>query len=187
MIFTPKTPEVDLEDMLRRYKTPRRRKKMEKAYSVNLDVVAQHARPQAMVQEFARADVAGLEAWLRPETAGVCLGLVTLGKELDDEINRISADDILASAILNEVALAWIVELAKQVRQKAAEWIGDRPLKVGPSYRPGVGRWPLAEVQDVLFAKLNTAEIGVSIDEHKIMWPNKSTSLIVPLRQISGQ
>lgn len=182
MIFVPDTPEIDLEDMLRRYKTPRRRKKMTKAYSENLEVVAQFARPQAMVEEFDRGALAGLDEWFRPETEKVCLGLVTLGGELDNEINRISADDVLASAILNEVALAWIVELAKQVRNKAADGIGDRPLKVGPGYRPGVGRWPLAQVQDVLFAKLNTAEIGVSLDEHKIMWPNKSTSLIVPLR-----
>lgn len=182
MNFVPNIPEVDLDDMLRRYKTPRRKKKMTRTYTENLAVVAQHARPQAMVQEFDRAEVAGLEAWLRPETEKVCLGLVTLGQDLDDEINRISADDVLASSVLNEVALAWIVGLAKQVRAKAAEGIGDRALKVGPGYRPGVGRWPLAEVQDVLFAKLNTAEIGVSLDDHKIMWPNKSTSLIVPLR-----
>jgi len=184
MIFVPKTPEEDLDDMLRRYKTPRRRKKMTQVYSENLDVVAKYARPQAMVEEFGQAEVAGLEAWLNAETAAVCLGLVTLGEELDEHINKMSAEDVLAGAVLTEVALAWIVDLARQVREKAAEGIGDRLLKVGPGYRPGVGRWPLAEAQDVLFAKLNTAEIGVRLDEHKIMWPNKSTSLIIPLRRV---
>lgn len=183
MIFVPDPPIVDLEDMLRRYKTPRRRKKMTQIYEQNLAVVAEHARPQAMVQEFARADVAGLEEWLDDKTEAVCLGLVTLGTELDTQIDAISADDVAAGAVLTEVALAWIVELAKQVRAKAAEGIGERPLKVGPGYRPGVGRWPL-DVQDVLFEKLDAAEIGVSLDEYKLMRPNKSTSLIIPLRSV---
>lgn len=184
MIFTPETPEVDLDDMLRRYKTPRRRKKMTKTYTENLAVVARYARPQAMVLEFDRADVAELDEWLRPETEAVCLGLVTLGQELDDYFNTFAADDVLAGAVMNEVALAWIVGLAKQVREKAREGIGDRPLKVGPGYRPGVGRWPL-EVQDVLFEKLPTAELRVALDEYKIMKPSKSTSLIIPLRSNS--
>lgn len=159
---------------------------MTAVYAEYLERVAQHARPQGMLFEFERADVAELDAWLRPETAAVCLGLVTLGEALDDYYNAATADDPLAAAVINEVALAWIVDLAQQVREKAKAGIGDRPLKVGPSYRPGVGRWPLAGVQDVLFAKLPTAEIGVRLDGHKIMWPNKSTSLIIPLRQISA-
>ena len=181
MIFTPVVPEIDIEDMLRRYKTPRRRKKMARVYEQNIAVVAEWAEPKAMVSEFAREEVAGLEAWLRPETVSVCLGLVTLGARLDEVIGARSAEDVVAGAILTEVSLAWIVALAKQVRAKAGEQIGDRSLKVGPAYRPGVGRWPL-EVQDVLFDKLDTAEIGVSLDEYKIMSPDKSTSLIIPLK-----
>ncbi|MFT5194032.1 MAG: hypothetical protein ACI85U_001038 [Candidatus Promineifilaceae bacterium] len=184
MIFTPKTPEVNLEDMLRRYKTPRRRKKMTKIYTDMLAVMLEHARPQAMFQEFDRADVAELEEWLNPETAAVCLGLVTLGPGLDKQTEALSADDVLAGAVVTEVALAWIGQLAKQVRTKANERIGDRPLKVGPGYRPGIGRWPLAQVQDLLFQKLDTAAIGVSLDEYKLMTPNKSTSLIIPLRHV---
>ena len=187
MIFIPETPEVDLDDMLRRYKTPRRRKKMTKTYTENLAVVAKYAKPQAMMLEFDRADVAELEEWLRPETVSVCLGLVTLGQELDEQVNKISAEDVLAGAVLNEVALAWIVALARQVREKAREGIGERPLKVGPGYRPGVGRWPLAEVQDVLFNKLPTADIGVTLDEYKIMKPSKSTSLVIPLRLVKSR
>ena len=159
MIFAPETPEVSLDDMLRRYKTPRRRKKMTKTYTENLAFVAQYARPRAMVFEFDRADIAELEEWLQPETAAVCLGLVTLGQELDDQIDQITAEDVLAAAVLNEVALAWVADLATQVREKAREGIGGRPLKVGPGYRPGVGRWPLADVQDLLFAKLPTADM----------------------------
>ena len=100
---------------------------------------------------------------------------------MDERVDAISAEDVAAGAVLTEVALAWIVELAKQVRAKAVEGIGDRALKVGPAYRPGVGRWPL-ETQDVLFAKLDSGQIGVSLDEFKLMRPNKSTSLIIPLR-----
>lgn len=185
MIFNPVTPTVDLEDMLRRYKTPRRRKKMTKIYGEMLAVVAEHARPKGMVQEFTRADVADLEPWLNAETEAVCLGLVTLGAELDEHLDAMSAEDVVAGAVLTEVALAWIVDLARQARAKAAEEIGDRPLKVGPGYRPGVGRWPLMEAQDLLFEKLDTAAIGVSLDEYKLMRPNKSTSLIIPLRSIN--
>ena len=109
---------------------------------------------------------------------------MTLGAELDEQIEALSAEDVAAGAVVTEVSLAWIVDIAKQVREKAADGIGERPLKIGPGYRPGVGRWPLMEAQDVLFDKLDTAAIGVSLDEYKLMRPNKSTSLIIPLRSV---
>lgn len=186
MILTPSPPQIDLEDMLRRYKTPRRRKKMTKIYTDMLAVVAEHARPQAILEEFTRAELSKLAEWLKPETEAACLAIITLGPELDTQIDQITADDIAAGAVATEVSLAWITTIAQEVRQTAKQGIGDRPLKVGPAYRPGIGRWPLTEAQDVVFSKLDAAAIGVTINEFKLMTPNKSTSLIIPLRKKSG-
>ncbi len=180
MIITPETPTTDLDDLLKRYKTPRRRKKMTPVYQAMLELVQKEAQPKALLKAFDRPDLGHLEHYLKDDDVGAGLAIVTLGAELDAAIDNLG-DDIVGQAVVVEVALAWITTIAQQVRTILKEKVAVKNLKVGPGYRPGVGNLPLT-LQDHLFALLPADEIGVTLDEFKVMKPTKSTSLIIPVR-----
>ncbi len=182
MLFTPETPTTDLDALLRRYKTPRRRKKMTGVYSDMLTLVQTEAQPKVLLEEFPKADLGLIAPLLKEEHVRAGLAIITLGASLDTAIDGLG-DDIVGQAVIVEVALAWITSIAQQTREVLQEQVADRNLKVGPGYRPGVGKWPL-EAQDVLFELLPTEDIGVTLNEFKLMTPHKSTSLIIPLRPI---
>ncbi len=71
--------------------------------------------------------------------------------------------------------------MARTLHRKVRREAERRGLKAGPAYRPGIGRWPL-DTQRVLFALLPAARIEVSLDEHLLMRPVKTISVIIPLR-----
>jgi hypothetical protein len=94
-------------------------------------------------------------------------------------------EDTVAQYVLNEVAIEWLRSLVMQLHQALRREMAARGRKAGPTYRPGVGRWPL-ETQRVVFAHLAAETIGVTLDEHLMMLPILSNSLIIPVLKRPG-
>lgn len=179
MHYTPPLPTISLEKFEKRYKSARRRKKMMPLYDNMLTAVSAQAQPQALFERFAFHELDALHPWAADQTDGFVLGLVTLGEAIDQQAAEIAADDLVAASIMEEITLAMIVGLANDMRSRVQEQLGEA-LKVGPAYRPGIGRWPI-ELQSLMFKKLPAAEIGVALNEFMVMIPGRSTSLIIPL------
>jgi hypothetical protein len=174
-------PRLPLESFLARYGQGKRRDRVAPRYQAMLAEAERLAAPATIHLEAGVSQVASLSPWLTPEAVSVVLAVLTLGEPLDDEISRLSNNGELAWAVvLDEVAVAMIRALTRELHAAIRAEAAGRGLKAGPAFRPGLGRWPI-ETQREVFAHLPAHEIGVRMNSHLVMQPPKSVSLIIPL------
>ena len=171
---------VSIERLLKRYGVGRRRDKMEPIYKTVLADAERLAAPTALYNQFRITELPDLSQWLSSKTNSIILALCTLGPRLQEHFNELVQKDILAATVLDEITLAWVTAITRQIHGAIRDELQGSSLKAGPPFRPGVGRWPL-ETQQIVFAFLPSATIGVALDEHLVMTPRQSTSLIIPL------
>ena len=174
---------VSLEDMLKKYKRERSRKKMQPHYERMLVEVAACAEPQIIFQAFADEVVEQIKPFVPKEMQLIVFAVCTLGADLDKKYVQLSQDELALAAILDEIALAWIVALTRFFHTSARAQCSDQGFKMGPAYRPGVGNIPL-EAQEIVFQHLPAEAIGVTLSEFMVMEPARSTSLIIPISPI---
>lgn len=173
-------PNLAVDQLIKRYKTARSKERWMPIYQTLLDDAQRLAEPAAICQEFPLGEMSDLQEWLPAQTQSVILAVTTLGKVLDDHVNDLTNTDLISAVILNEITLAMINAMTRQLHANIRSETLDRGLKAGAAYRPGVGRWPLS-TQEVIFERIPAHEIGVSLDEFLMMRPVKSTSLIIPV------
>jgi len=171
---------ISLERLLKRYGSGKRRERMEPVYQAMLAEVEDLSAPEAMYEEFPLEALVELSPWLYEDTTAVVLGLCTLGPGVQMRINELTRKDMLSVVVMDELTLAWITAITRQVHGMVRSETEARGLKAGPAYRPGLGRWPL-EAQRTVFSKLPTEFIGVTLTDDLVMLPRQSTSLIIPL------
>lgn len=171
---------VSLADLLKKYNTPRRLKKMQPLYERMLKEVAELAQPQLLFTEKPIGELPGLAPLLNAETAVVLLAVCTMGEAVDQRYETYLGDEIFLAAILDEISLQWIVHMTQQFHRQIRAEFTKKNLKVGPAFRPGVGKMPI-EVQTIVFDHLPAEEIGVRLSEVLMMTPIRSTSLVIPV------
>jgi hypothetical protein len=175
-------PDLPLERFLHRYRSAKRRERMRPLYEAMLDEAGRLAQPATVQEEFSVAALPELAPWFQRDTVGAVLAICTAGPLLEEGIHDLLAqDEPHLALILDEICLQLVSGLARAIHAGVRREAVARGLQVGPPYRPGLGRWPLA-AQQVIFSRLPAAEIGVTLDEYMLMRPVKSTSLIIPLR-----
>jgi hypothetical protein len=107
--------------------------------------------------------------------AAVC----TLGPALDARIRQHGQDNEMVTMIFLDELASWGVD---QVRQQLCGLFDDtmaaRGWRTSAPLSPGESAWSV-EDQPALFGLLNTAQIGVTLSESKIMRPLKSLSMIM--------
>ncbi|GAB4331994.1 MAG: hypothetical protein Kow0099_03610 [Candidatus Abyssubacteria bacterium] len=111
----------------------------------------------------------------------LAVAVCTVGEEIDRLIEEYFAAgdylgamiaDVFANRALEEVANKCSADICSEARK-----LGCSPLT---SASPGYGAWDTSG-QRVVFALLDPAPIGVSLNEHCMMQPKKSLSFVVPL------
>lgn len=179
------TAVIHLEKFLRKYTRERSRKKVLPLYEKMMAEVATLAVPNVVFDYFSDDLVRTLNVNLPKKADGVVLAVCTLGKAVDERYFALVEEDELAlTAVLDEIALAWIVALTKSLHQSIREQAKPYHLKVGPAYRPGIGRLPI-DLQKIIFKTLPVESIDVSLSEELVMHPIRSTSLIMPVFNIN--
>lgn len=173
-------PQLSLESLLKRYGNGRRRERMAPIYQAMLAEAERLSAPAAIYDEFSLAELSELSEWMPPDTISVVLALCTLGPALETRQHQLSHNDLALAVVLDEIALAYVTALTRQIHGSIRSQMQTRALKAGPAYRPGLGRWPL-EAQNTVFAHLPAAMIGVTLNDRLLMTPIKSTSLIIPI------
>ena len=179
-ILSPELTFPTLDTLLARYTRPRRRKRMEPLYKEMLVEAQSLATPRTLHKEFGLTDTGPIQAGFKPETVAAVIGIVTLGPALDERAERLNQSDMAMAVILEEIALALVVNLTKVLHGQLREEYAEKSLKAGPAYRPGIGRWPM-ELQRTIFQLLPGQKIGVELTEDLYMLPIQSTSLIIPI------
>lgn len=173
-------PPLTAERFARRYPAGPRRQWAIASYGAMLAEARKLARPAYLFSEFGLSDVRELAEWLPEKTVSVVLAVCTIGPHVEQHIRELFPEEPADAVILDEICLALVSGLARNIHALIREKAMARGLRAGPPYRAGIGRWPL-EVQRTVFDHLPTHKIDVSLDEHLIMRPLKSTSLIIPL------
>ncbi len=109
---------------------------------------------------------------------GLIVGLITLGKQLDDLIAEVMAEDVLAAYFLDAIG-SLIVELAgNQFWCQISEELGEQNMKTTSFISPGFDGFDLA-YQRQIFDLLKPEQIGVELTDSYLMVPAKSLTLIM--------
>ena len=177
---TATLPQLTVDDLVKKYTRERARERWTPIYQNLLEEAERRAEPAAVCQEFHLAEVPELNEWLPPQTFSVILGVCTLGAQFDAYVSNMIETDLISAVVLNEISLALINGMTRNIHAVIRSDTLARGLKAGAAYRPGVGRWPIA-TQEVVFARVATDRIGVTLDESLLMRPVKSTSMIIPV------
>ncbi|MEM7330797.1 MAG: hypothetical protein AAF490_01805 [Chloroflexota bacterium] len=171
---------ITLEKLMKKYKRERSRKKMQPHYERMMAEVTELAEPKLISMRFGAEIVAEMALEKMNDMVGGYFALCTLGDAIDKRYAEHSVDDLALAAILDEIALAWIVAITRTFHQQLRQQFDDPNFKIGPAHRPGLGRIPI-ETQAIVFSHLPADKIGVTLSEFMVMEPARSTSLVIPI------
>lgn len=164
-----------LEMILRRYGN--RRPAIQAVYERMYDEAGKLVESRSVQRTFPATRLPTLAACL-PGAETISLGLCTIGPALDNHVSALFNEDPVSAVVLDEIGTRWINGLAREMHLGIRETARAEGKRASPSYRPGIGRWPV-ELQSQLFRHLPAAEIGVELSKEMMMVPQKSISMIV--------
>ncbi len=115
-----------------------------------------------------------------PEPAArVGVGVVTIGRRLEDEVARCAAGGALLDAlVLDAIGSAAAEAAADALNLELCGVARSLGLEAAERVSPGYGAWDTA-AQPLLLALLPVAEIGVALTSGAMMVPRKSVSFAV--------
>jgi hypothetical protein len=175
-------PPFELDDLLRRYGS--RRKKFEPIYEGMLEEAKSLTAPRSLQRTY-QTDAFPIFATILPGADTLTFGLCSIGPGLDYRVAELFSSDPVSAVVLDEIGTQWVKGLAREMHQEIRAMAQEMGKQASPSFRPGIGRWPL-DLQEELFAGLPTASIGVSY-QNGVMDPQKSISMIVAVGASLGR
>ena len=163
-----------LDTLLKRYGS--RRARLEPVYKRMLKEARNLATPQSFQQTFLAAELPVLAVNL-PGAETITLGTCTLGPALQCRVSELFQEEPASAVVLDEIGTHWVLQLGNNMYQDIRTAARVAGKQASPSYRPGIGRWPL-ELQSELLTHLRAAEIGVRL-VGDMLEPSKSISMVV--------
>jgi hypothetical protein len=170
------TAPFSLEPILRRYGD--RRPSIQAAYRTMFDAAHRLVEPRSAQKTFLATELPAFAAYL-PGAETITLGICTIGPKLEARVTELfNEDDPVSAVILDEIGTLWVNGLGRELHEKIRTAAKAASKRASPSYRPGIGRWPV-ELQRTLLDHLPAAAgLGVHLVEG-MMIPQKSVSMIV--------
>lgn len=175
-------PPFPLEPLLRRYEG--RRPAIVAGYREMYALAGELARPQQDLELLPAAELPELEAVL-PGAEQIVVGVCTLGPAIEQRVEQLFAVDPVAALILDELGSLWVQALARQMHDEVRALAHAAGLRASPSYRPGIGRWPLS-LHRLILAQVDAGALGVHLLGDRLL-PQKSISMIVALGRALGR
>lgn len=163
-----------LDTILRRYRD--RRPSIQTVYERMYNESFRLVNPCSVQRTFSAAELPNIAACL-PGADTIFLGICTIGPALETRVSILFNEDSVAGVVLDEIGTHWVNGLGREMHERIRTIARIEGKRASPSYRPGIGRWPLA-LQDQLLDRLPAAEIGVEL-VHGMIMPQKSISMIV--------
>jgi hypothetical protein len=179
---TEMEPIFTVDDLLKKY--GKRRKRFEAVYQEMFEEAKGLATPSTLQRTFLANELPALAVYL-PGAETITLGICSLGPGLDARVSTLFASNPVSAVVLDEIGTRWVKELGRKMHLGIQATAKEAGKRASPSFRPGVGRWPL-ELQTELFAGLPAATIGVRFHDG-LMDPQKSISMIVAIGASLGR
>ena len=114
----------------------------------------------------------------------MALLICTLGAELEKRINAIGQENPAYSFALDSFGSVAAKTLRIVVCEELGTDVRAKNLYTSIPLIPGMNDWPVDIGQPQIFAVLNAARIGVSLNESAQMIPRKSISMLVGIGQL---
>ena len=120
------------------------------------------------------------------EARSLALFAVTVGEDISDRIARLFEGGELAEGyLLDQVASFAADEMAQEAARRFAREHGAGAAEAVLPYSPGYCGWNVSG-QRALFARLEPAEIGITLNESCLMQPIKSVSGVLVLAPLEA-
>jgi hypothetical protein len=120
------------------------------------------------------------------EARSLALFAVTVGEDVSDRIARLFEGGELAEGyLLDQVASFAADEMAQEAARRFAREHGAGAAEAVLPYSPGYCGWNVSG-QRALFARLEPAEIGITLNESCLMQPIKSVSGVLVLTPLEA-
>lgn len=174
---------VFLESLLKRYDS--RRESIQPLYERIFELACSLIEPAELCEAFPAKSLPSLVLHL-PGAERIMLGVCTLGPGIDSKISELCRSDLASAVILDEIGTAWILAIANDMYRKIRADADAIGLQSSPSFRPGIGQWPL-EYQRVILDHLKTKDLGIALSDGMMLIPQKSISMIVAIGERLGR
>ena len=116
----------------------------------------------------------------------ICLA-VTVGAEIEREINKkFARGEYLASVLLDAAATSAVEQAADLMEKNFAATFAKDAFKLRWRFSPGYGDWNLTQ-QEFLFNVSGAEQIGLTLSSAMMLEPRKSVTAIIGLEKISAQ
>jgi hypothetical protein len=120
------------------------------------------------------------------EARSLALFAVTVGEDVSDRIARLfEAGELAEGYLLDQVASFAADEMAQEAARRFAREHGAGAADAVLPYSPGYCGWNVSG-QRALFARLEPAEIGITLNENCLMRPIKSVSGVLVLAPLEA-
>jgi len=163
-----------LETLLRRYGD--RRPSIQTVYQQMFDKAHRLVEPRTAQRTFSATELPTFATYL-PGAETIILGLCTIGSNLEEQVTELFNSDPVEAVVLDEIGTLWVNGLGRELHNTIRTAAKAAGQQASPSYRPGIGRWPV-ELQSELLDHLPAPVIGVQLLDG-MMIPQKSVSMIV--------
>ncbi len=168
---------VTLNQFLERYGTGRRRSMMEPVYADMLSEAWYLIDPLSLHQRYPAEELPEVARHMSG-AVDITLGICSIGTRLDSRVEELSVEKLAYAVVLDEIGTAMVLELGNQMFQRIRQHEKEKGWRASPSYRPGIGRWPL-KLQRELFESLGAKNHGLRLIESMQILPQKTVSMIV--------
>lgn len=163
-----------LDPLLKRYEG--RRPDIVDIYRHMYSLAETLARPQQAQRTLPAASLTELAAFL-PGAEQIMVGVCTIGPAVEEQVEQLFFSDPAAAVILDEIGTTWVKALAREMHDAFRAAAHAAGAKASPSYRPGIGRWPLA-LHQVIMTHVDVGAIDVRLAGDMLL-PQKTISMIV--------
>ncbi|MFP3909195.1 MAG: hypothetical protein ACLFVI_05330 [Archaeoglobaceae archaeon] len=134
--------------------------------------------PESIVLKKERIEGSLLPA-LFEECKFLMVAVCTIGPQLEEKVEQlINEGNLLNAMLIDEVGNASINELEDECLRVANEKADEEGLKASGCVCPGKEGFTLDEQAKIL-KMVNAQEIGVRLTDSRMMYPRKSTSLVI--------
>jgi len=105
--------------------------------------------------------------------------ICTVGRGIEEYASKVMEDDIVLGLAIDGVGSAAVEDLANRICRQIELDAGKKGLETTIPLSPGMIGWDVEDGQPVLFSLINPSNIGVTLDQHFVMDPRKSLSMII--------
>ncbi len=113
------------------------------------------------------------------EAPEICIVAATLGQAVDRQLKVLQQMDVQQAVVFDAVASAYLEGLLDQWNKAFQSSLSGQGYYLSPRFSPGYGDFPLSTQVGLLAALEGQKRLGIHLNSHYLMVPQKSVTAII--------